>query len=492
MNKLSIRLALIFGLVALVSVGVVALISNRSAGSEFRRYLEGNETASLTVLAPAFIDFYETDDTWDGIDLALDGSGFFTGSGRGGRGREGFGAGTGQGAALLLADSSGRIVYDSQDQQTGEVLTRADLAMALSLERGGNIVGYLLMRHGPGSQLSVVEQGFLDRVNEGLLIAAVIGLVLGGLLGMLLARNLARPMSDVAAAAEAIAGGDLSQRVPEGGTEEMVAVAQSFNRMAENLEEAERLRSNLVADVAHELRTPLTVIQGNLHAILDGVYPLEKQEIATVYDQSLLLNRLVDDLGELARAEAGQLQLEQRPTDVAAVLEQARLAFSPVAEARGIELRVEVPAGLPAVLADPDRLAQILHNLISNALRYVPSGGAITLGARLADSGRSTGLESHVDHVVIRVADTGRGIPPEEIDHVFDRFWTRGVFDNRIAADSPDTPTPDSPSGSGLGLAITKYLVEAHGGTIGVESQPGQGTRFWFTLSVTGGPVPAS
>ena len=207
---------------------------------------------------------------------------------------------------------------------------------------------------------------------------------------MLLARTLAAPLGRVAAAAEAIAGGDLSQRVPEQGTDETRAVARSFNQMAANLEQAEQLRRNLMADVAHELRTPLTVIQGNLQALLDGVYPLERGEIATIYDETRLLSRLVADLRDLAQAEAGQLRLTMQPVDLSAVLTQTAASFAPVAEAQGTTLVVAAsaaPASTEAasadapsalwVLADPDRLAQVLRNLLSNALRHTPQGGEV-------------------------------------------------------------------------------------------------------------------
>ncbi|MEK7324020.1 MAG: ATP-binding protein, partial [Chloroflexota bacterium] len=243
-------------------------------------------------------------------------------------------------------------------------------------------------------------------------------------------------------------------------TREVADVANAFNDMADSLQRAETLRRNLMADIAHELRTPLTVLQGNLRALLDGVYPLELGEIATLYDETRLLNRLVDDLRELSLAEAGQLRLNLQATDVRALLQTAA-SFAPVAEAQDLSLAVEMNDGLPLVNTDPDRLAQVIRNLLSNALRHTPGGGKVTVSAS---------TEKKMIRVV--VADTGDGIPADELPYVFDRFY-RG-----------DKSRARASGGSGLGLAIAKTWVAAMGGEIGVESEPGRGSRFWFTVPV--------
>jgi two-component system OmpR family sensor kinase len=239
-------------------------------------------------------------------------------------------------------------------------------------------------------------------------------------------------------------------------------VGQAFNEMTSALEEGERLRQNLVADVAHELRTPLSVLQGNLRALLDDVYPLEKAEIAGLYDETRLLSRLVDDLRELAQAEAGQLSFNLRPTDVGDVLRTTVTNFEPAAEAKAIGLMVKVADKLPPATSDPDRLAQVLRNLLTNALRHTPEGGQVTVSATTAG-----------DAVEIAVADNGEGIAPEDLPHVFDRFY-RG-----------DRSRSRAEGSAGLGLAIVRAIVEAHGGQVRAASDgPGQGSTFRFTLPV--------
>ncbi|MBL7065960.1 MAG: HAMP domain-containing histidine kinase [Anaerolineae bacterium] len=281
-------------------------------------------------------------------------------------------------------------------------------------------------------------------------------------------RDIATPLADVMAAADAVAEGDLSARVQvtEHGPREFSRLAESFNRMTEELERADQRRRNLTADVAHELRTPLHIIQGNLEGILDDVYEPTEEHIGATLDETRLLARLVDDLRTLSLAEAGQLPLVLEPVDVIELLADVSTSFSGQAEAAGIDLRVEPALGSPngakgdppamTIIADVGRLDQVLSNLVANALRHTPSGGVITLRAEVLNGS-----------VRIIVRDTGEGIPAEDLPYVFDRFW-RGDRSRSHAHGA----------GSGLGLAIARQLVQAQGGQIGVESEPGRGTMF--------------
>ena len=275
-------------------------------------------------------------------------------------------------------------------------------------------------------------------------------------------RGIARPLSDVMAAADAVAEGDLSVRVPVHGRGEFDRLAESFNRMIEELERADQQRRNLTADVAHELRTPLHIIQGNLEGILDDVYEPTEEHIGATLDETRLLARLVDDLRTLSLVESGQLLLVWEPVDVIELLADVGTSFSGQAEAAGIDLRVEAD-GDPSTMtvsADVGRLDQVLGNLVANALRHTPAGGTITLRAEPTNGS-----------VRIIVRDTGEGIPAEDLPYIFDRFW-RGDRSRSHAGGA----------GSGLGLAIARQLVWAHGGRIGVESEPGQGTTFTIEL----------
>ncbi len=288
--------------------------------------------------------------------------------------------------------------------------------------------------------------------------------LLAGAVAMRVFRGIATPLADVMSAADAVAEGDLSVRVPEPnhGPVDFRRLAQSFNRMTAELKRSDQHRRNLTADVAHELRTPLHIIQGNLEGILDGVYEPTPEQIDTLLDEFHLLTRLVEDLQTLSLAEAGQLTLRLEPVDVSELLTDAGTSFSGQMEAAGIDLQIETEgdAGSMTVTADAERLDQIISNLVANALRHTPPGGSITLGATHTHSG-----------IRILVSDSGEGISPKDLPFIFDRFW-RG---DRARARSEG-------AGSGLGLAITRQLVQSHGGRISVATEPGQGTVFTIDL----------
>jgi len=275
-------------------------------------------------------------------------------------------------------------------------------------------------------------------------------------------RRMVDPMAQVMAAADAVAEGDLDVRVTERGPGELRQLAHSFNRMVSELQRSDRLRRDMMADVAHELRNPLHVLQGNLEGLQDGLYQPTPEKINALLDETRQLSRLVEDLGTLSLAEAGQLPLALEPIEVADLLSDVATSFSGQAEAAGIALSVEPPAESESltVLGDAGRLDQVLGNLVANALQHTQPGGTIALRAESVPGGAR-----------LQVSDDGEGIPAEDLPHIFDRFW-RG---NRSQGG-------ERRLGSGLGLAIARQLVESHGGAISAESQPGKGTTFTIEL----------
>jgi signal transduction histidine kinase len=288
--------------------------------------------------------------------------------------------------------------------------------------------------------------------------AAILGLVMlaiGVAVVVRTVRRMAEPVGEVMDAAERVAAGDYQARVRERGPREMRRLARSFNEMAARLGASERERRDLLADVAHELRTPLSVIQGDLEAMIDRVYPADPDHLEPVLEEARVMARLLEDLRTLSTAEAGALRLHLEAVTAERLVEEAAAAFRGRAGAAEVRLETRIADGVPALEVDPVRIGQVLGNLLSNAMEYTPPGGRIVVAAE-RDSG---------DRVAFEVRDSGPGIPPAQLPRVFDRFQK----------------SPRS-RGAGLGLAIARSLVEAHGGTIKVDSPPGGGTTIRFDL----------
>jgi signal transduction histidine kinase len=283
------------------------------------------------------------------------------------------------------------------------------------------------------------------------LVLVIVGL---GLAGRAL-RRAATPIGDMMEATERVAEGDYAVRVAESGPRETRSLAHAFNSMVARLQAHDEQRRYLLADVTHELRTPLTVIQGNLEGLLDGIYPRDDAHLEPILEETRLLSRLIDDLRTLALAESGALKLQKEPTDLALLASETTASFQAQADASQVELRTDADPGLTLEL-DPERIRQVLENLIANALRYTPPGGTIRVQCCVEGA-----------HAVVSVSDTGAGIPPDDLPRIFDRFHKSR--DSR---------------GTGLGLAIAKNLVAAHGGEISAQSTVGQGTTIRFTLPV--------
>ncbi len=452
MNRLWIKLTLAFLAIALTAIGVVAVVAQRATGEQFRRYVVASGMMSQSAWAETLTNTYAINGSWEGIDKVL--AQLSPGNGMG-RGRGMMGT---AGPNLAVADTEGRVVASKTGELVGEVLPTDVLAQGLPLTLNGQVIGTLLNVRPADTVLDAQGQAFLNQVRTSLVWAALLAALLSLVLGVLVSRLLTAPLARLTHAAQTIAGGDLSQRVHVQGQDEISALGTAFNEMTASLAEAETLRKNLIADVSHELRTPLTVVQGNLQALLDGVYPLEMTQVASLYDETRLLTRLVDDLHDLALADAGQLRLERGPVNLAALAQAAVSQFSPVAETAGIKLAL-ISTAAPEVFGDTDRLAQVLRNLLSNALRHTPAGGQVTV--HLGTFGQQAQIE---------VVDTGSGISPEDLPHVFDRFYRGNRGSNRGGR------------GAGLGLAIARQLIAAHGGQIAAASQPGQGTTFTITL----------
>jgi two-component system sensor histidine kinase BaeS len=319
---------------------------------------------------------------------------------------------------------------------------------------GREIFAELMKNH--GSAADEAQQMFDASITVVLALAALVAIAASVLLAMVFARRLARPLERVGSAARRVADGDYAARVPREGPEELVSLADSFNQMAAALAEQERVRRDFITNAAHELRTPLTNLQGYLEALRDGVIDADPGTYQSLWEEADRLARLARSLDTLA-ADAPADRPTLREIDLAAAIHSAIELAQPGFERAELGLAIEVPDGLRA-RADPDQLAQVLNNLLSNAMRYTPVGGRVTVRA-----------EQRPSDVLVSIVNTGDGIPVEDIGRVFERFYR--VEKSRDRAHG----------GAGIGLAIVKQLVEGAGGRVGAESADGL-TRFWFSL----------
>lgn len=329
------------------------------------------------------------------------------------------------------------------------------------LRRIGFAVAFFLLLVLGASALAVtlLTGAFGVERERGLVVAAaVLGLILLWIgVGVVIrtVRRMAEPVGDVMDAAERVASGDYEARVRERGPRDMRRLARSFNEMATRLGASERQRRDLLADIAHELRTPLSVIQGDLEAMMDRVYPADPEHLEPVLEESRVMARLLEDLRTLSTAETGALRLHLEAVTAERLVEEAIAAFRGRAGTADVRLETRIAEGVPPLEVDPVRIGQVFGNLLTNAVQHTPPGGSIVVAAE----------RNAEERIAFEVRDTGSGIPPDQLPRVFDRFQK----------------SPGS-RGAGLGLAIAKSLVEAHGGTIEAHSPPGGGTTIRFDL----------
>ncbi len=447
MRSLALRLTLAFLLVGLVGATLTPAALGLITQIRFEQFmLDSDQSSYVTPLA----EHYQATGGWSNVETVFDLAPRSPPPQRSPDERR----------AVVLLDVDENVVFTRGDRRRTEHLLQDDEASRVPIEVDGAIVGWLILeplqsRPAPGSP----EANFQLSINRVTMMSATGAAAIALLLGILLARTLTRPIRELTAATQAIAKGKLGQQVTVRTSDELGQLASAFNQMSADLARGSALRRQMTADIAHELRTPLSLILGYTESLSDGKLPTRQETFNIMHEEAQHLNRLVDDLRALSLAEAGELPLTRQNVAPRSLLERVVAAHAPKAERRGISMQVEAAPDLPEIEVDTGRMAQVLENLMSNALRHTSAGGRIVLSAEAQDGS-----------VCLRVADTGSGIAPEDLPYVFDRFY-RG-----------DKSRQRTGSESGLGLAIAKSLVEAHGGSISVESTPGEGTTFAVAL----------
>ncbi|MBM3145275.1 MAG: HAMP domain-containing protein [Chloroflexi bacterium] len=381
---------------------------------------------------------------------------------------------------FLLADVDGKVVVPVKPYRPGELLPPDLLAEGIPMYLDGQVIGTVIAS-GEAPPLAQREQQFLKNSDSSLCFASLGALAVAIIMSLLLTHGLTRPLRELTRAMRVTARGEFGHQAVMRSQDEIGQLAQDFNQMSADLARLSEQRKQMTADIAHDLRSPLTVISGYIESMQDGVLKPTPERLNAIQDEVRHLERLVEDLRTLSLADAGELSLNLAPIAPAGLLEQVRTAYQHIAERAGVALTTQAEADLPRLQADPDRMMQVLGNLVSNAIRHTPEGGKVSVqwtvdSGQWAVSGqrvpviRKNAIPLTTDYcLLLTVADTGSGIPTADLPHIFDRFYR---VDN----------SRQSSSESGLGLAIAKSIVEAHGGKISVESELGQGTSFHVLL----------
>jgi signal transduction histidine kinase len=470
-HNLNFRLLAAFTLVIIVIISSVFFLVYRTTRNEITQYSELVEDAQDGKVKNELYLYYSNFRTWQGIQPYIVQWGNL------------------YGRRIILTDNQGIIVGDSDAAALGTRFSNSllentpeSIVIPASLPPMGmfntddegednqfpktilnaNAAGYLYMVRSDvqGAGITALQITY-QSIGRFFIRAGLVAIGIAIILTYFLSRRILSPVRALTKAAKRFGKGDFSHRVNYEGKGEMAELAQSFNSMAEDLQKNEQLRRNMVADVAHELRTPISNLRGYLEAISDGLVQPDEKAITSLHEEADSLARLVADLQELTLADSGKLKITLQPEDISKLVQEIVTAIQGKAANKGINVSSELPEVLPLVDIDAQRIKQVLNNLLDNAIAHTGAGGSVKVTSHQQE-----------DSIFISVTDTGEGIPPEHLALIFERFY-------RV-----DKSRTRATGGTGLGLTIAKRLVEAHGGTIGVTSQPGKGSVFTFSLPV--------
>ena len=444
-HSLHFRLLTAFALVIIVTISSVFFFTYQTTRGEISRFGERMELMRARRVEVELSTYYYHQGCWEGIQPFVAQWGNL------------------YGRRIILTDNNGVVVADSGGELLGKLYEADAPGRPMSTLRGTGTIGVLYINPKVSPEIDLASLHLVYRaIGRFFLWGGLLAVAIALLLTFVLSRRILAPVKALTHAARRVGKGDFSQRVHFKGKGEVGELARSFNSMADDLERAEQLRRNMVADVAHELRTPLSNIRGYLEAVRDGVMKPDADTIRSLDEEATLLSQLVDDLQELSLAEAGELKMDYQTEDIAKLIKQTVAVMQAQAMAKGLSISIDLPDKLPSVNIDSYRISQVLRNLLENAVAHTAKGDTITVIAR----GQGNWVE-------VTVADTGEGIPAEDLPNIFERFF-------RI-----DKSRARATGGSGLGLTIAKRLVEAHGGRIEVHSELGKGSRFIFTLPIS-------
>jgi two-component system sensor histidine kinase BaeS len=452
MRSISSKLILAFLSIGIVSIAILGVIAVLSTRAEFIRFLSDQTRTSIV---NRLADYHQTYGSWERAEaiFVYDHHSQMPAMGTPhmGMGRPPF----------ALANENGRIIIPNGPYRRGELLSATDLEESFPITENGKVIGFLISTRAP-YQGQPRELEFFARINKLLLLGGLISTVMALLLGVLLSRTLTHPIRELTQATHAVSAGDLSQQVPVRSNDELGELAKAFNKMSSELSRSINARKQMTADIAHELRTPLSLILGHAEAVHDGVLPPTRENFEIIREEATRLEHLVNDLRLLSLADAGELSITLQAVAPQALLQDVVAAYQYRAQQKKITFTLDIAPSLPSIEVDPDRMTQVLKNVVDNALRHTPEGGTIVLSA-------SEGGE----RVDLAIQDSGPGLPAAELERIFERFYRTDASRQREEL---------STGGSGLGLAIARSIVQAHGGQVRAESEEGKGLKIIISL----------
>jgi len=444
MRSLQFRLLLAFTLVTLITMGASLFFINQATRRAVNQFGERIEQARTDRVGSALSRYYSEHEGWEGIQSLTEQWGILNEQ------------------RLILTDTSGVVIADSNDVLLGQVYNPDSLGIPISPQGTGDTIAILYSPESP-PELGVASFRIVYRlVGRFLLLGGLVAIAVWFLVTFFVSRRVFAPVKALTVAAQNLQKGDFSQRVQAKSENEIGELANAFNSMAAELERTEQLRRNIVADVSHEIRSPLSNIKGYLAAIRDGIKKPDADTIRLINRETEALSHLADDLQDLCLADLGSLKLKLQPEGIAALINEVVASTQTRADAKGLSISSDLEEQLLPAHVDYNRIKQVLHNLLDNALTHTTAGGTIVVSAKQQER-----------CIEVSVADTGEGISPQDLPNLFERFYRVDKSRARVTG------------GSGLGLAIAKRLVEAHDGNIEVQSELGKGSRFTFTLPIS-------
>jgi len=446
MRSISTKLIIAFVSIGIISVAIIFITARWNTRAEFIRFLSDQ---SRTDIITQLSNYHHETGSWGGVELI-----FITVPTMQPNANSNYPA-----RPFALADQNGTAIYSTSERyKPGGKIPDNDLQHGIPIAENGQVIGVYVPAPMPFGG-NPREREFIDRTNLTLLYGALIGAAIAWLLGYILSRTLTRPIRELTQATHAVSEGDLSQQVPVRSNDELGELARAFNKMSAELSRSINTRKQMTADIAHELRTPLSLILGHAEAVHDGILPPTAENFEIIREEATRLGNLVDDLRTLSLADAGELSMTLQPLEPDKLLAEVVTLYQFQSQKKNIILELDVAPPLPTIEADPGRLTQVLTNILDNALRHTPEGGRIVLSAN-----RSGG------DVELAIQDSGPGLKTEDLERIFERFYRADASRQR------------QDGGSGLGLAIAKSIVQAHGGQLSAESEPGQGLKIIIWL----------